>query len=89
MVIAIRHVVGAGIDVPTRYYRASVSSAWMKRHDNGTSVSCSLTVGGSLTEYDLQVLINRGETVEISEDEWNHSGCKSECIRRGGQECRW
>lgn len=87
MQIYIRHRVD---DKDVFYYRAEVSQRWAVEHDNGAIFSCGLTVGEDGLELSsLQALIRQGKAVEVSYDEWNHSGCQSSCIRRGAKECRW
>ena len=76
----------SGGEVGHKYYRASVSQAWAIKHDNGALFSFGLTVGeDGLTEKHLA----RIDKVEVSHDEWNHSGCQSGCVLRGAKECRW
>jgi len=81
----------------SKFYIASVTPQWARRHDNGALVSCGLTVGEKssstgksyLSESDLEHLQEEGRLKEIDHDEWNHSGCQSGCTRRGDRECRW
>jgi len=73
-----------------RYYVASVSPAWARRHDNGALVSCGLTVGdSSLSAAAFKTLEKAGALREISREDYNHSGCQSGCIRRGDPKCIW
>ena len=71
------------------YYRAVVTRAWAIKHDNGALISCGLTVGEELTLGQLKALVARGQAVEVTKEEWNHSGCQSSCTLRGAKECRW
>ncbi len=69
-----------------KYYRCEVSQRWLAKHDNGAVFSCGLTVGqDGLTMASFQRL-NR---TEVTREQWNHSGCQSSCVLRGGKECRW
>lgn len=83
MRIAIRH--------GEKYYFANVTQTWAMNHDNGALFSCGLTVNdnGVFTERSLNWLRSRGRLREISQDEWNHSGCQSYCTRRGDAKCSW
>lgn len=74
----------------TRYWVANVPPEWVKRHDNGAMISCGLTVGsGGLTKRQFNVMKGKYPCKEVTQDEWNHSGCQSSCKRRGDKECRW
>lgn len=70
-----------------KYYRATIPVSVARRVDNGVMVSCGLTVG--VDKVPLDDWIWKGWAVEVSKDEWNHSGCQSECVLRGGKSCRW
>lgn len=48
-------------------------------------VSCGLV--RSITW--IKRMVKMRKAVIVTKDEWNHSGCLSSCIRRGGQSCRW
>ncbi len=80
-----------------KFYRARPSMAWIKRHDNGALISCGLTVdepsaySGTvwLTDRAFKALESRGVVVEITEQQWKHSGCQSSCILRGNAKCSW
>lgn len=72
-----------------KFYRLTVSQRWAEQHDNGALVSCGLEVGKDLTERSLKALVQRGQAVEVTKDEWNHSGCQSSCVLRGAQKCSW
>lgn len=73
-----------------KYYRMAVSPAWAARHDNGALISCGLTIGEhGFTRRMFQLAQYRFSHLEISAEEWNHSGCQSSCTRRGDQQCRW
>ena len=69
-----------------RYYRIRVSQQWAVRHDNYALVSIGLTVGHDLSKRAFDRVADK---VEVSRDEWNHSGCQSACVMRGAKECRW
>lgn len=78
-------------------YKASV--AWVRRHDNGAIVSCGLTVGEtssylgkaylSETTFDRMKKTEKKSLRAVTYDEWNHSGCQSQCILRGDSKCGW
>ncbi len=79
------------------FYDASV--AWVRRHDNGVIVSCGLTVGEkssysgkaylSETTFDRMKKTEKKNLRAVTLDEWNHSGCQSQCVLRGNPTCRW
>ncbi len=71
------------------YYRAEVSLAWARRHDNGALVSCGLTVGKDISRRVMRGLVTRGQAIPVTRDQWNHSGCQSSCVLRGQADCRW
>jgi len=73
-----------------KYYRADVTSAWARSHNNDALVSCGLTAGeDGFTDKMLQGLIRREEAIPVSRMEYQHSGCLSSCRERGGSICRW
>jgi hypothetical protein len=72
-----------------RYYEATVSPQWAARHNNSALVSLGLTVGHDLTPRAWAAAKRRFRVVEVTQDEYNHGGCQSQCIRRGNSECRW
>lgn len=79
-----------------KFYRATVTPTWANRHDNGALISCGLTIDEAsysgtvwLTRRAFARLQARGAVTEVTQDQWNHSGCQSSCIRRGAAECRW
>lgn len=71
----------------SRYYRAEVDREWVEKHDNGHLISIGWNSDDNQAE--LRRLLQEGKAVQVPKDEWNHSGCQSSCIRRGGKECRW
>ena len=89
--IVIRHQLKqkAGEPLKAKYYRAFVSVKWLQRHDNGALYSCGLNVGETVSEYEMETMLNRKVAIEITHDEWNHSSCQSSCVRRGDDACRW
>lgn len=70
-----------------RYYRADVTPQWARYHDNGALISCGLIVPDSLSAEAFKRLGSRA--VEVSRDDYNHSGCLSRCVRRGDNTCQW
>ena len=73
-----------------KYYRAEVTPAWARKHDNGALISCGLTVGeNGITARMVDRMVTRGDAREVTHDEWNHSGCQSSCVQRGAASCRW
>ncbi len=72
-----------------QYYRLTVSRRWAEANDNGALISCGLTVCRDITEGQLRALIRRKQAVEVSEAQWRHGGCQSQCILRGDATCRW
>lgn len=76
-------------DQPARFYRLWVTPAWAQRHDNGALVSIGLTVPKDLSRGAFQRALSKFKYVQLTEEEWNHSGCQSSCVKRGGKECRW
>lgn len=73
---------------PAHHYRYDASVRWAHEHDNGALISCGLVVGERLNGRVVLSAVPRG-AVEVSHDEWNHSGCRSGCVLRGARECRW
>lgn len=74
----------------TEFYEARLSIATFKRYDNGAMISCGLTVGkGSFKRSILDGWIRRGMTTPITREVYQHSGCLSSCINRGGNKCQW
>ena len=71
-----------------KYYKLTVSHSWCAKNNNYAMVSCGLEVGVDLKQSQLGALLRQGKAVEVSKDEWLHSGCLSSCIRRGDKECR-
>ncbi len=71
------------------YYKAFVSRAWAQGHDNGVMFSCGLKLVEDVKAEALDELLRKGQAVQVTFDEYNHSGCQSECVLRGGKTCRW
>lgn len=65
-------------------FKVNVSPSFADRYSRGASVSIGIT--GVSEEFLRQ---HAKQMTEITYDEWNHSGCQSSCVRRGGKECRW
>lgn len=61
------------------------SASWWAKHDNGHAVSLGFRFGEEITERQLTAL----GAVEVPYEEWQHSGCQSSCVKRGGATCRW
>jgi len=75
---------------PSRYYRLALTLTQAKRWNNGIMVSIGLIVGEyGFTKRSLARLIKAGQAKAVDFDEWNHSGCQSSCVRRGGVHCSW
>ena len=73
-----------------KFYYANVGASWVQRHDNGAMISCGLTVGEKyFSAHAFKALEKAGKLIEVSKDEWNHSGCQSGCVRRGDAKCVW
>jgi hypothetical protein len=73
-----------------KHYRANVTPEWAQAHDNGRLISCGLTVGeDGFTARMLGYLLRKRRAIEVTEQEWNHSGCQSSCILRGADKCSW
>lgn len=72
-----------------KYYRASVTTDWYKRHNNYAMVSIGLKVGEDLTRGSFNRLQAAGRLREITREQWSHSGCQSACKLRGDATCRW
>ena len=68
-----------------KYYKLLVSWQWMRRNDNGALISCGLDIPRDISRRQLAAV----QHVEVSRDEWNHSGCLSRCILRGDSDCKW
>lgn len=75
---------------PPRYYEVRLTLRDANRYNNGCMVSIGLTVGeGSFKASSLKRLQEAGRVKEIDQTTYNHSGCRSSCILRGGSKCRW
>lgn len=73
-----------------KYYKMAVTPEWAQRHDNGRLISCGLTIGqDGFTRRMFQLAQYRFSHLEVTQDEYNHSGCQSSCIRRGNDKCTW
>lgn len=72
-----------------KFYRLDVSVAWADKHDNGAIISCGLRVGEDFSVSQLHSLMTHGKAREVSESEYDHSGCQSSCVMRGDKKCRW
>ena len=73
-----------------KFYKMAVSQAWAEKHDNGALISCGLTIGEhGFTRRMFQLAQYRFSHIELTEEQWNHSGCQSSCILRGNDICRW
>lgn len=68
-----------------KYWRFEATQRWWVEHDNGCAVSIGFEVGKEISMDQLRSL----GAVEVTKDEWNHSGCQSSCVKRGAKECRW
>jgi hypothetical protein len=73
-----------------KYYRMAVTPTWAERHNNGALISCGLTIGrDGFTRRHFQLAQYRFSHVELTQEEYNHSGCQSYCILRGHDHCQW
>ncbi len=73
-----------------KYYKMAVSPAWAEKHDNGRLISCGLTIGqDGFTRRMFQLAQYRFSHLEITREQYNHSGCQSSCVLRGQAICRW
>lgn len=72
-----------------RYYRANLSVTEATRLNNYHMVSIGLIVPDDMKPATLKAWVRRGKAWPITHDEWNHDGCKSSCVKRGGRACRW
>lgn len=73
-----------------KYYRVRLTPRQATRWNNGMLVSIGLIVGEfGFTASSLARLQRAGAAQEVTQDEWNHSGCQSSCIRRGNARCGW
>lgn len=61
------------------------SAYQLKKYDNGALISCGWSVPDELPRRSFR----RMEKQEVSTEEWQHSGCLSQCTRRGDKTCRW
>lgn len=68
-----------------KYWRFDATHAWWKKNDNGCAISIGFEVPTDITEEQLKAL----KAVEVTHEQWNHSGCQSACKVRGDKECRW
>lgn len=74
---------------PPTHYRANLTMAQAKRHDNGALISIGLAVDKDLRPSTLRKWLKDGTAVACSHEEWNHSGCLSSCVNRGAETCHW
>lgn len=72
-----------------KHYRLHVTTRWAIEHDNFMLQSAGLTIPRDLSERALNGLIKRQQAFEVTADEYNHSGCKSRCVKRGDDKCQW
>lgn len=70
-----------------KHYKLVLSHDQAVKYDNGVMISCGLTIPEDMPETALRWLISRHRAAEVTYDEWNHSGCKSSFVMRGGAEC--
>jgi hypothetical protein len=68
-----------------KYYRARVSQAVAEKHNNYALVSVGWTVDEDLPRASFA----RMDKEEITQEQFNHSGCQSRCILRGNDKCQW
>lgn len=78
-------IVYAFNDMDRTAYRCNLSLAQARKYDNGHLISIGLEIGKDITPKQLQ----RFHRVEVSWDDWKHSGCQSRCVRRGDDICQW
>lgn len=67
----------------TVYFRVAMEPTSLR--NEYAPVSCGIVRS---TTWIKRMVTQRKATI-VTKDEWNHSGCQSSCIRRGGQSCRW
>ena len=73
-----------------KFYKMAVTPRWAEGHDNGALISCGLTIGrDGFTRRMFELAQYRFSHLEVTQDEYNHSGCQSSCVRRGDAICRW
>ena len=65
------------------YYKVNLSPRQVRKYDNGTVISCGLTI-----PRDAPFSLLKNAAV-VSKDEWNHSSCQSRCKNRGDSTCQW
>jgi hypothetical protein len=73
------------------FYVVKVTPKWADKYDNGAVISCGLTVPVDISRQAFERYRKRypDRVVNVSRDEYQHSGCQSSCIRQGARECRW
>lgn len=71
------------------YVLASLTVRQYRRLDNGVMVSCGLSVPEDVSRETVARWVKRGRARQVTYDEWNHGGCQSSCVTRGGSKCRW
>ena len=72
-----------------RRYQLMLSTAQVKKYDNGAMVSCGLSIPEDMPESAFQWLFVHQRAMQVSETEYNHSGCQSRCVLRGDALCQW
>ncbi len=85
MIVYAKHVQPDSI----AFYRCRVTPAFAERHNNYCLVSIGWNIGVDLPIKSFEYLKRTGRAVQVTADEWNHSGCQSACKLRGAYECRW
>lgn len=68
----------------TRYYKLDLTQKQARRVDNGALISCGLTAPDDVSSRWL-----KKHGAEVTQEEWNHSGCQSSCVLRGQENCSW
>ena len=77
MMVATRH--------ETKYYFVYPSRRQIAKYDNGALISCGWTVGDDLPLTVFQHMSKK----EVTQEDYNHSGCQSRCVLRGDSKCGW
>lgn len=72
-----------------KYYRVRCTPAFADRHNNFMLFSIGWNLGEDLPVAAFAQLRSKGLVEEITFSQWNHMGCQSSCVERGGTRCSW
>ena len=71
------------------YWRVNLTRRQYRRVDNGAMISCGLTIPHDTKGKMSRATFDRLPKQAVTREQWQHAGCQSSCVLRGGQTCRW